>query len=173
LKKTRGDSNERENERKNERRLQRPWKGYESMGGKHAREMHGMGEMEKGYTYTKMVGEGFDETVAKVREELKKASFGVLSEIRVDKLFKEKLNLDMEPYVILGACNPEFSSQLVEIDPNSGSFLPCNILVYVKEGKTHVSLTLPTIAMSVAGNEELIEVATKVEEILRDVVNRV
>lgn len=138
--------------------------------------MHGTEKMDepKGeYAYVREVEAGFDETVEKVKEELKKEGFGVLSEIRVDKLFKEKLDLDMEPYVILGACNPNYSSELIGIDLNSGTFLPCNMVVYVKEGKTYVSLLLPTVAMSVTGNKELLEVAEKVKEILKDVVDRI
>lgn len=145
-------------------------KGMNGMGGKHGQ---GMEEPQKEYAYVRAVETGFDETVAKVKEELKKEGFGVLSEVRVDSLFKEKLGLEMEPYVILGACNPDYSSELIGIDINSGTFLPCNLVVYVKEGKTHVSLLLPTKAMSITGNDELLEVAGKVEEILKGVVDRV
>ena len=137
--------------------------------------MHGMGAMEepqKEYAYVREVETGFDETVARIKEELKKEGFGVLSEIRVDSLFREKLGLDMEPYVILGACNPTYSSPLIGIDINSGTFLPCNMVVYVKDGKTYVSLLLPTVAMGVTGNEELLEVAGKVEEVLKGIVER-
>lgn len=88
-------------------------------------------------------------------------------------LFREKLGLEMEPYVILGTCNPKFSSQLIGIDINSGSFLPCNMVVYVKGGKTHVGLLLPTRAMSITGNDELLGVAAKVEGILKSIVDRV
>ena len=146
-------------------------KGMKGMGGK--QRMKGMSEMNGEYVYTKTVETGFDETVARIREELKKVGFGVLSEVRVDGLFKEKLGLEMEPYVILGACNPKYSSELTGIDINSGTFLPCNLTVYVKEGKTHVSLLLPTKAMSITGNDELLEVAGEVEEILKGVVDRV
>lgn len=137
--------------------------------------MHGMKGMEeqKEYAYVREVETGFDETIARVKGELKKEDFGVLSEIRVDNLFKEKLDLDMEPYVILGACNPKFSNELIGIDLNSGTFLPCNLVVYVKEGKTYVSLLLPTRAMSITGNDGLLGVAAKVEEILKGVVDEV
>ncbi len=143
-------------------------KGMKGMDGK-----HGVEEAQKEYAYVREVETGLDETVVRIKEELKKEGFGVLSEVRVDSLFKEKLGLEMEPYVILGACNPDYSSKLISIDINSGSFLPCNLMVYVKEGKTHVSLLLPTKAMSVTGNDELLEVAGKVEEMLKVVVDRV
>ncbi|NJE31345.1 DUF302 domain-containing protein [Thermococcus sp. 18S1] len=150
-------------------------KGHSKGMGKGHHGMHGMEEMEgqKEYSYLREVERGFDETVAKVKEELKREGFGVLSEVRVDTLFREKLGLEMEPYVILGACNPKFSSQLIGIDINSGTFLPCNIVVYVKDGKTHVGLLLPTRAMSITGNDELLKVASEVEEILKGVVDRV
>lgn len=125
------------------------------------------------YVYKKETKLSFEEAVDKVKEELKKEGFGVLSEIRIDKLFKEKLGLDMEEYVILGACNPKFSSQLIKIDYDSGAFLPCNLLVYTKDGKTYVSIPLPTKAMEVAENEKLLKVAGQVEEILKKVVDKV
>ncbi len=146
-------------------------KGMKGMGGK--QKIKGMNEMNGEYAYVRAVETGFDETVERIKEELKKEGFGVLSEVRVDSLFKEKLGLEMEPYVILGACNPNYSSKLIGIDINSGSFLPCNLMVYVTEGRTHVSLLLPTKAMSVTGNDELLEVAGKVEEILKGVVEGV
>ncbi|AIF70145.1 hypothetical protein PAP_08825 [Palaeococcus pacificus DY20341] len=125
------------------------------------------------YVHKKETNLSFEKAVDKVKEELKKEGFGVLSEIRVDKLFKEKLGLDMEEYVILGVCNPKFSSQLIGIDYDSGAFLPCNILVYIKGGKTYVSAMLPTKAMEVAENEKLLKVAEQVEEIVKRVVDRV
>ncbi|QDA31386.1 DUF302 domain-containing protein [Thermococcus indicus] len=147
-------------------------KGHGKGMGKGHHGMHGMKGMEEQmeYSYLREVETGFDETVTRVKEELKKEGFGVLSEVRVDRLFKEKLGLDMKPYVILGACNPKFSSQLVGIDINSGLFLPCNLVVYVKDGKTYVGLLLPTKAMSITGNDELLKVASEVEEILKGVV---
>ncbi len=125
------------------------------------------------YVYKKETKLSFEEAVDKVKEELKKEGFGVLSEIRIDKLFKEKLDLDMEKYVILGACNPKFSSQLMEIDYDSGAFLPCNLLVYTKDEKTYVSPLLLTKAMEVAENERLLKVAGQIEEILKKVVDKI
>lgn len=119
------------------------------------------------YVYKKETKLSFEEAVDKVKEELKKEGFGVLSEIRIDKLFKEKFDLDMEKYVILGACNPKLSSQLIEIDYDNGAFLPCNLLIYSKDRKTYVSTLLPRKAMEVAENEKLLKVAGQVEEILK------
>ncbi|ASA77641.1 DUF302 domain-containing protein [Thermococcus sp. 5-4] len=134
---------------------------------------HGRMKEKDGYMHVKESGMGFDETVERIREGLNEEGFGVISEVRVDRLFKEKLGVDMEPYVILGACNPRFSSQLIGIDINSGSFLPCNMLVYVKDGKTHVGLLLPTKAMSVTKNDELLKVTGEVEKILLNVIEKI
>ena len=148
-------------------------KGMKGMGGKPGQGVENTEEPQKEYAYIREVETGFDETVARIKEKLKKEGFGVLSEVRVDRLFKEKLGLEMDPYVILGACNPKYSSELMGIDINSGTFLPWNLTVYVKEGRTHVSLLLPTRAMSVTGNDELLEVAGEAEEILKVVVEGV
>ena len=143
---------------------------------KKMKHVHGMSvveDLESEYTYVKEVELHFEEVIERVKEELKKESFGVLSEICVDKLFKEKIGLEIEPYIILGVCNPNYSSQLISIDVNSGAFLPCNILVYVKDKKTYVSAMLPTKAMKITGNEELLKVSEQVERILKNVVDKV
>ena len=110
---------------------------------------------------------GFDEAVAKVEEALKEQGFGVLTEIDAKKVLKEKLGLERRPYKILGACNPNFAHRALDMEPEIGVLLPCNVLVYEKEnGETVVSAMNPEAALSLVGNPDI-------EEIAREVRNRI
>jgi len=110
---------------------------------------------------------GFDDAVAKVEEALKEQGFGVLTEIDAKKVLKEKLGLERRPYKILGACNPDFAHRAIDMEPDIGVLLPCNVLVYEKEnGQVMVSAMNPEAALSLAGNPDI-------EEIAKEVRNRI
>jgi uncharacterized protein (DUF302 family) len=110
---------------------------------------------------------GFDEAVAKVEEALKEQGFGVLTEINAQKVLKEKLDIDRRPYKILGACNPNFAHQALDMEPEIGVLLPCNVLVYEKEnGDIMVSAMNPEAALGLVGNPDI-------EEIAKEVRNRI
>jgi uncharacterized protein (DUF302 family) len=121
------------------------------------------------YGFTKTVGEPFDRVVERTKQELQREGFGVLTSIDLREKFKEKLGIDFRKYVILGACNPPFAHQAITIEENIGLMLPCNVVVYEKDGKTAVSIIKPTVAMSVIQDERLLEVAQKVEQKLKKV----
>lgn len=123
------------------------------------------------YTYKKSVPLGYANTVAKVKEELKKEGFGVLTEINVKQTLKDKLNVDFEDYIILGACNPPLAYQALTAERDIGVLLPCNVIVYVQDGKTFVSAVLPTVQLGKVGNPKLLPIAEQVEEKLKKVVD--
>ena len=113
------------------------------------------------------------DAVARVREELKVEGFGVLTEIDVQATLKEKLDIDGEPYVILGACNPSLAHQALEAEPDLGVLLPCNVVVYERGGVTHVSAVDAERMLSIVENDELAPVAEDVRARLAAVVERV
>ena len=125
------------------------------------------------YGYTKKVGLTFDEAVKRTREELSKEGFGVLTEIDVKKTLKTKLDVDYDDYLILGACNPPFAYQALQVEKEVGLLLPCNVIVYRDGGETFVSTILPTDAMSIADNDALGVVAVEVEAKLKKVVDSI
>ena len=103
-----------------------------------------------------------------VEDALKAEGFGVLTEIDVKSTLKKKIDVDFEPYVILGACSPELAYKVLSIDPNIGLFLPCNVTLHEIDGKTRVSLIDPLQMLAMAGDDaELLEVAREVEAAFR------
>ena len=123
------------------------------------------------YNYKRSVSLGYADAVAKVKDELKKEGFGVLTEIDVKQTLKTKLNVDFEDYIILGACNPPLAYQALTAEQDIGVLLPCNVIVYVKGGKTFVSAILPTVQLGKVGNQKLLPIAEQVENKLKKVVD--
>ena len=126
-----------------------------------------------GYTLSATTELPFAEAVERVREELKVDGFGVLCEIDVQATMKAKLGVDGEPYTILGACNPPLAHRALQAEPELGVLLPCNVVVYVRDGETHVSAVDAERMLSIVGNDELAPVAADVRARLAAVVERV
>ncbi|MFO7983858.1 MAG: DUF302 domain-containing protein [Desulfuromonadales bacterium] len=121
------------------------------------------------YSFGKIVGQPYDETVARVRELLMQQGFGVLSEIDVQAKLKEKLGIDFKPYIILGACNPKLAAQALSAEPNLGVLLPCNVIVYeTEEGKTAVMAMDPVSALNLVGNPDVEKIAHQVKDLLTE-----
>lgn len=125
------------------------------------------------YGYKRKVGLSFDEAIHKLREELPKEGFGVLTEIDVKATLKKKLDVEFDKYVILGTCNPPFAYQALQAEKDIGLLLPCNIIVYEAGGETFISAIVPTVAMSMVENEKLAAIAVDVEAKLKKVVDSV
>jgi uncharacterized protein (DUF302 family) len=125
-----------------------------------------------GYTLSATTTLPFAEAVERVRDELKADGFGVLSEIDVQATMKEKLSEEIEPYLILGACNPPLAHQALEAEPELGVLLPCNVVVYERNGTTHVSAIDAERMLSIVGNDALTPIAADVRKRLAAVVER-
>ena len=125
------------------------------------------------YGFSKIVDQPFEETVEKVTEELKKVGFGVLTEIDVKDTMKKKLNVDFKNYKILGACNPPIAHKALQIEEELGLLLPCNVIVYEKEGKCAVSVFNPMIMTQLIDNKEMIAIAEEVKSKLLTVLEKV
>jgi len=123
------------------------------------------------YYHRKQTSLSFQDAVAKIKSELQKQGFGVLTEIDVQATLKKKLDVDYDKYVILGACSPPNAYKALQIEKNIGVYLPCNVIVYEDAGKVFISCVLPTIAMSRIGNNSLKEVAQEVEAKLKTAVD--
>ncbi|MFE2121762.1 DUF302 domain-containing protein [Rhodococcus aetherivorans] len=102
------------------------------------------------------------DTVERTREALKEQGFGVLTEIDMQATLKTKIDVDMEPYVILGACNPPLAHQAVSVNRQIGLLLPCNVVVRrdpEDTGLVHVEAMNPQLMVQVAEDPGLQPVA--------------
>ena len=123
------------------------------------------------YSFGGETGLGFDEAVKKVTEALKDEGFGVLTEIDAQEVLRERLGLERRPYKILGACNPGFAHRAIDLEPQLGALLPCNVLVYENDdGFIVVSAMNPESVLKLVGNPEMDaiagEVRTRIERAL-------
>jgi uncharacterized protein (DUF302 family) len=125
-----------------------------------------------GFTLTATTRLPFTDAVERVREELKTEGFGVLCEIDVQATLREKLGVEQEPYLILGACNPPLAHRALSAEPELGTLLPCNVVVYQRDGETHISAIDAERMLSIVGNDDLEPVAVQVRDKLASVVRR-
>ena len=107
------------------------------------------------YAITRTVELPFEEAVERVIAALAKEGFGILTTIDVQATLKQKLDLDIAPYVVLGACNPQLASQGLALEPDLGVLLPCNVVVRRDDEQTVVAAMEPTAAMGLASNSAL------------------
>jgi len=102
----------------------------------------------------------FEEIKAKVVSALKTQGFGILTEIDVRRTLKEKINVEFEPYQILGACNPQLAHQALQADRMIGLLLPCNVVIRVEGESVAVSTLDPEVMFSVVSPETKSAIAT-------------
>lgn len=127
--------------------------------------------METGFGFGKQVDLEFDAAIDKVTADLQTEGFGVLSDIDVAAKMKEKLDLDMPRYRILGACNPALAHQAISAVPDIGLLLPCNVLVREgDDGTVNVSFMDPQSVLSLVDHPGVAplagEVKAKLERVL-------
>ncbi|MGI8756897.1 MAG: DUF302 domain-containing protein [Acidimicrobiales bacterium] len=101
----------------------------------------------------------YNDAIPRVNDALKDQGFGVLTEIDVRQTLKDKLDLDVEPQIILGACNPQLAHRALEIDPRIATLLPCNVVVRTDNGRTIVEALDPKLIAEVPGNPALATIA--------------
>lgn len=110
----------------------------------------------------------YEKAVAAVRAALKDQGFGVLTEIDVQATMRDKLDADMEPYVILGACNPPLAHRALEVDRMIGLLLPCNVVVRADgDERSLVQALDPRVMIEVPEREELRPVAEEAGKRIR------
>lgn len=123
------------------------------------------------YGFGKTVNLAFDAALERVTQELQKEGFGVLTEIDVQATLKKKLNADMPPYRILGACNPPLAHRALTAEPPIGLLLPCNVVVRQDEaGKVYVEFMDPNAVLELVNKPEITQLAGEVRQRLERVM---
>lgn len=126
------------------------------------------------YVFGKETKLPFSEVVNKVTAELAKEGFGVLTEIDVAATLKKKLDLDIPPYKILGACNPQFASQAIAAEPQIGALLPCNVVVRQDAAsKVYLEFMDPNAVLDLVKKPGVHAIAAQVREKLLRVMKAV
>jgi len=124
------------------------------------------------YFFAKKINATFDEAIEKVTAVLQGKGFGVLTEIDVKATLKNKLDVDFQPYTILGACNPPFAYKALQAENKIGTMLPCNVVVQdIGEGMVEVAAIDPAASMQAVENPALEDVAGEVRAMLQAVID--
>ncbi len=106
-----------------------------------------------------------EEAEKKAIAALKDEGFGVLTEIDVQAVLKKKIDVDRKPYKILGACNPVLANKALQVEPDLGLLLPCNVIIRSEEnGTTTVAIVDPDAMFSVVDRPEMEQMAAEVRD---------
>jgi uncharacterized protein (DUF302 family) len=127
-------------------------------------------EPQIGYGFGRRVDLPYADAIERTKGALREQGFGVLTEIDVKRVMKEKRGIDFRAYTILGACNPPLAERALSTELDIGLLLPCNVVVYEVDGGSVVEVQDPEIMLGVAGNEQLQHVAAEAKERLQRVI---
>lgn len=123
------------------------------------------------YYFSKTLPIAFEDAIERSTDALKRAGFGIITEIDVKDTLKKKINVDFRNYRILGACNPALAYEALQIEDKVGTMLPCNVVVQeVDAGKTEVAAIDPVASMQAIDNPRLRQAAQRVRGMLKDVI---
>ncbi len=127
--------------------------------------------MNNAYGFGITLAVPYEEAIPRVKEALKAEGFGVLTEIDVRQTLREKLRVEMEPYLILGACNPPLAHRALEEEPEVGLLLPCNVVVRVQGEGSRVEIADPQAMLGIVGNPHLDALAAEARQRLQRVIS--
>ena len=124
------------------------------------------------YHFSTVMNGPFEDAVEATKAMLKQHGFGVLTSIDVQTTLKEKLGVDFRAYRILGACNPQMAYKALQAEDKIGTMLPCNVILQDRgDGTIEISAVDPVASMQAIDNPALGEVAQKVREQLKAVID--
>ena len=124
------------------------------------------------YTITKTFNEDYDQLKNRTIEALKTIGFGVLTTIEVDKVLKDRINADFKRYTILGACNPHFAFEALQMEEHLGALLPCNVVIIDQgNGQTELAAMEPAGMIASIGNEKLTQLAQEISSKMEKLID--
>ena len=125
------------------------------------------------YYISKKLKTDFNSAIDRVTETLKDEGFGIISTINLQEKLKEKLGVDYRKYTILGACNPGFAYEALQLEDKIGTMLPCNVIVQeLDDDEVEVAAINPVDSMQAVNNPQLDEVAGDVKLMLSKAIDR-
>ena len=116
------------------------------------------------YGMSRTINRPFDEVNVEVRAALAAQSFGIVSEIDMQATFKNKINVDIEPMLILGACNPNYANRALQAEPSIGLLLPCNVVIRKTDAGVVVEMINPQMMAEITSAPEMAVIADEVSE---------
>lgn len=122
------------------------------------------------YGMSTSVEGSMDEVKEKLRNSLKNQGFGILTEIDMQKTLKEKVDVEIEPYLILGVCKPQFANRALSADRSLGLLLPCTVVLQKTGSAVEVNIQDPEVMFSVVdagGNSDLAKLPLEAKEQLQ------
>lgn len=126
------------------------------------------------YGYKRQIDQTFEQTEQNLREALTEEGFGVITEIDVKNIFKQKLNIDYKKYKILGVCEPNTAYKALSIDKQIGLLLPCNIIIWENDDKsTSVAAIDTKVQLAIAEKDELTSYADQINQKLKAAVDKI
>jgi uncharacterized protein (DUF302 family) len=124
------------------------------------------------YAFSVELHSSFDEALEEVRKAISQEGLGIVSEVDVQGVMRAKLQIEVPPYRILGACAPGLAKRVIDADADAGALLPCNIVVReVEPGLTAVTFMDPESIFALSEEEEVAAAgrdAKKLAEAVRD-----
>ena len=126
------------------------------------------------YGYKRQINQSFEQTEQSLHQSLQKEGFGVITEIDVKSVFKQKLNNDFKKYKILGVCEPNTAYEAISIDEQIGLLLPCNIVIWENDDQsTSVAAIDAKVQLAIAEKSDLTDHADKINQKLRSAVDKI
>ena len=124
------------------------------------------------YEETVVLDQPFDQALTRVKEALAAEGFGTLTEIDMQATLKQKIDKDIDRYVIVGACNPQLASRALEAEPQIGVLLPCNVVVRQDDGDVIVEALDPHMMATISGKDDIEPIATEARELINNALTR-
>ena len=124
------------------------------------------------YYINKTVNADLETATIKVKEELQKEGFGIVTQFDVNKALKEKLDIDFRQYRILGACNPAFALRSINAEDKIGTILPCNVMLQETDNGTEIAIINPKSMVAEIDNKEMKTIAIEIYDKMQRVISR-
>jgi len=125
------------------------------------------------YYINKTINADLETATTKIKEELQKEGFGIVTQFDVNKALKEKLDVDFRQYRILGACNPAFALRSINTEDKIGTILPCNVMLQEVDGGIEIAIINPQSMISGIDNAEMKAIGEEILEKMNRVIENV